>query len=151
MLAGLARWLRVLDVDTLFEPQLDDPDQVRLAVEQQRILLTRDRHLVRTLKPPQVLLIVEDAPLRQLRQVIEQAPLPPPSALFARCLVCNSHLREARDEETTALAPLSAQQRGDRILHCPGCARIYWQGSHTRRMRRQLAEALPEWFAHERG
>lgn len=151
MLAGLARWLRVLDVDTLFEPQLDDPDQVRLAVDQQRILLTRDRHLVRTLKPPQVLLIVEDAPLRQLRQVIEQAPLLPPSALFARCLVCNSRLREASDEETTALAPLSAQQRGDRILRCPGCARIYWQGSHTRRMRRQLAEALPEWFAQERG
>lgn len=145
MLAGLVRWLRVLDLDTAYFPQLSDPELVALAAREDRLLLTRDRHLVTFLRPARALLLDAERPMPQLREVAAACALQPPSALFRRCLVCNTPLREASECEAQR-APASARAFDDPILHCPGCDRLYWLGSHTRRMRATLAETLPEWF-----
>ncbi len=146
MLGGLARWLRVLGYDTHYDPLLDDPALVAMADREGRTLLTRDRHLVTFLRPSDALLIRQDAPLAQLREVLSHAALEPVHPLFSRCLVCNTLLREASAQECAELAPASSRLPGEPLLFCPGCQRLYWHGSHTRRMRHQLAMNLPEWF-----
>ncbi|WP_341503927.1 Mut7-C RNAse domain-containing protein [Gallaecimonas sp. GXIMD4217] len=146
MLGRLARWLRVLDYDTLYHPEKPDPELVAIADREERWLLTRDRALVNELRPHRSLLIQSQKPLQQLREVIDACQLPRPDALFRRCLLCNGRLRAASAEEIDRLAPLSSRQYGDELLYCPGCHRLYWPGSHTRRMARALARTLPHWF-----
>jgi uncharacterized protein with PIN domain len=150
MLARLARWLRVLGFDTRYEPQADDRELVRVSNEQGRTLLTRDRRLLRDLRPAQALEITHDAPLDQLRQVVTSLALPAPAELFTRCMVCNGALspplpRPAAD----ALVPQGVRGIPGPIRRCLACGRIYWHGSHTRRMRAAIDRTLPGWLPHE--
>ena len=147
MLARLARWLRVLGWDTTFQPELADPDLVLLANEQRRILLTRDRHLLRELKPHRSHEVRSDDPLEQLRDVVLSLQLPAPTELFTRCTVCNSPLSAPLppDQRETLLPPDVRDLPGP-ARQCPGCGRVYWPGSHARRMRAALEQALPGWL-----
>ena len=146
MLGRLARWLRVLDFDTLFDPAIDDPELVALADTESRILLTRDRHLITHLKPARSALITQDAPLDQLRQVIQACHLAPPEALFSRCMICNTPLRNATEEEAATLRPGRSRSLPGPVRRCPNCLRVYWPGSHTWRMRETLQAALHDWL-----
>jgi uncharacterized protein len=87
MLGRLARWLRVLGFDAAYDAIASDHELVQRAVEERRILLTRDRHLLRELHPPHALEIKSDLPLRQLREVIDAFHLAPPAELFTRCML----------------------------------------------------------------
>jgi uncharacterized protein with PIN domain len=148
MLARLARWLRTLGYDTSLDPALDDPALVRQADAQQRILLTRDRRLLRDLHPRQALAIAHDAPLAQLHQVVTTLALPPPVELFTRCTVCNTPLSAPLDEPQRAqLLPPDVRALAGPARQCPGCGRVYWPGSHARRMREAIDRTLPGWLA----
>jgi uncharacterized protein with PIN domain len=146
MLARLARWLRVLGFDTAFDPALPDRELVALAAAEDRILLTRDRHLVEHLRPARALLIRSDAPIEQLKETVETLHLERPAELFRRCLVCDTELVDVPPGEVAERIPPSARVFSDAIRRCPTCGRLYWPGSHTRRMRAALARALPSWF-----
>ncbi|QEA38214.1 hypothetical protein FGL86_03410 [Pistricoccus aurantiacus] len=146
MLGRLARWLRALGFDTRFDSSLDDPELVTLANAESRILLTRDRHLVTHLQPAQPLLITYDSPIEQLRQVIDACNLEAPRVLFTRCLICNVSLREASGEEVLLQCPHPASLLPEPAMCCPHCRRLYWHGSHTRRMCDTLKKALPGWL-----
>ena len=148
MLARLARWLRVLGWDTTFQPELADPDLVLQANEQRRILLTRDRHLLRELKPIRSHEVRSDDPLEQLRDVVLSLHLPPPTELFTRCTVCNGKLSEPLSpEERQVQLPPDVRDLPGPARQCPGCGRTYWPGSHARRMRAALEQTLPGWLA----
>jgi len=147
MLGRLARWLRVLGFDTHYDPAIADPVLVGLANAEQRVLLTRDRHLLRELRPLRALEVRQDDPLHQLRDVAEALSLPGPVAMFSRCLLCNTPLETISEAEAAALLPelrfpLPAPPR-----RCPSCGRVYWEGSHAKRMRAALERVLPGWGA----
>jgi uncharacterized protein with PIN domain len=149
MLARLARWLRTLGWDTTLDPELDDAVLVRLANEQGRILLTRDRRLLRDLRPERAVELRHDAPLAQLRQVVTELGLPAPSTLFTRCTVCNTPLSPPLDaSQRAALLPPDVRDVDGPARACPGCGRVYWPGSHARRMREAIERTLPGWPAH---
>src|SRR3712207_1740247 len=135
MLGRLARWLRVLGADTAYDPARHDPELVRQAAAEDRVLLTRDRLLVEHRRPARALLVTADEPLAQLGRVDGAHALPPPAELFARCLVCNTPLRPATpEEEAAALVPAGARALPGPVRRCPTCDRVYWPGSHARRM-----------------
>lgn len=147
MLARLARWLRVLGWDTRLDPALPDGEIVRLAEAEHRILLTRDRGLLRELRPRQALQITHDEPLAQLTQVVHELQLAAPHELFTRCTVCNTPLSAPLDPQQRArLLPPDVQALPGPARACPGCGRIYWAGSHAHRMRQALERALPGWL-----
>jgi uncharacterized protein len=114
MLGRLARWLRVLGMDTA------------------------------ELRPQRSLLVEADAPLLQLRQVVAQVGVAPPVELFTRCLVCNAELLPAGTEDWKTRIPPASRELPGPVRCCPSCKRVYWPGSHTRRMRAALARAFPD-------
>jgi len=144
MLGRLARWLRVLGFDTVHIPDVDDHDLVALADREGRILLTRDRHLVTYLRPRNSLLLQSLSPHEQLLEVAEACGIGMAEDLFTRCMVCNTELRQATEQEVATLVPDKARARPGPFLRCPGCGRVYWPGSHTRRMRRVLETLFPD-------
>ena len=145
MLGRLARWLRALGYDTSYDESLADPVLVREANAQQRILLTRDRHLLRELRPERALEIRQDDPLQQLHAVATGLALQPPTELFTRCLLCNAPLQLLDADQAQPLLPAGVRDVPGPVRRCPQCGRLYWEGSHVRRMRAALQRVLPGW------
>ena len=139
MLGGLARWLRVLDFDVAYDPRIDDPELVELAVAEGRTILTRDRKLTERRLARNHLLIASGKVEEQVRQVLEAFGVrPDPLRLLQRCLVCNLPMEPIEADRARTLVPpfVARTQREFRI--CPGCARIYWHGTHAARMEGKL-------------
>jgi hypothetical protein len=143
MLGRLARWLRVLGYDTVYDASLDDRSMVDLANREDRILLTRDRHLLRDLRPRHAIEITQDAPLDQLAAIAGELALPTPNELFRRCLMCNTPLDDVPRGDATDLLPPAARALSAPVRRCPTCGRVYWKGSHVQRMTRALARVFP--------
>ena len=138
--ARLVRWLRAVGIDTVWEDAIADEDLVRWAIREKRFVLTLDKKLKEEWRADNVLLLESDKSLEQLAQIVRRFNLKMPDKIFTRCLVCNSLLREATAEEIKAQAPPRAQENHNAFYYCPNCRRIYWEGSHTRRMRAVIEE-----------
>jgi uncharacterized protein with PIN domain len=149
MLGRLARWLRVLGWDTFYDIAVADPVLVRLSGEEDRVLLTRDRHLLRELRPARALEVRQDDPLVQLRDVVQELRLPAPPALFTRCLLCNAPLQVLEPAQAQPLLPPGVRDVPGPVRRCPACGRLYWNGSHVRRMRSAIERVLPGWIARD--
>ena len=76
-----------------------------------------------------------DAPLLRLREVVVAVGLAPSIELFTRCLVRNDGLRLASAAEIDTRIPPATRRLPEPVRGCPGCGRVYWPGSHARRMR----------------
>lgn len=140
MLGALARWLRVLDFDVAYDPELDDAALVARAVAEGRTILTRDRRLVLRRQARNHLLIASERVDEQVRQVLGDLGLQPrPERLFRRCLRCNTPTEPLAAEEARRRVPPYVARTQQRFCRCPGCGRIYWGATHVRRMRRRLA------------
>lgn len=139
MLGGLARWLRVLGLDTAYDPALDDPELVDRAVAEDRVILTRDARLVRRRRAWNHLFVRSEVVDEQVAQVLADLGVAPdPGALFSRCLRCNAPLREIPADEAAREVPPYVARTQDRFRRCPECGRIYWRATHARRMRARL-------------
>jgi uncharacterized protein with PIN domain len=148
MLGRLARWLRALGYDTSYDATLADPVLVAQANEEGRVLLTRDRLLLRELRPLRAHEVRQDDPLAQLRDLVHALDLAAggPRELFTRCLLCNCELLDMAPGEAKPLLPPGVLGTVGRVRRCPACARLYWDGSHVRRMRAALERTLPREF-----
>jgi uncharacterized protein with PIN domain len=147
MLGRLARWLRLLGYDTVYRAHCSDADLLRQAREEGRLLLTRDRALLREHPIDWALLVESTSPLLQLRQVVQQWALPWRQHLFSRCMLCNAELRAVCRQEVAHRVPAYVVQTQQRFVQCPACQRVYWQGTHVTHMYQQLQQLLADCLA----
>jgi uncharacterized protein with PIN domain len=142
MLGRLARWLRILGFDCAYDSAIDDEALVRRAVLEDRIILSRDRSLPEAWWVSDIHLVGSEELREQLREVIRSFDLGRSVRLFSRCSACNHPLREASEDGVAERVPPHARATHDRFLECPSCRRVYWEGSHTQRIRRVVDELL---------
>ena len=140
MVGKLAKWLRVLGYDTLYQP-FYPRDVMDRFLREGRILLTRQRKKAERFGDKAILIhgnqIQEQ--LSGLTQVLHIAP--PRSAWFTRCLRCNTVLKQASEDEAREKIPEYVfYQNTSGIRICPTCGRYFWPGSHRARMENQLTE-----------
>ena len=140
-LGRLAGYLRMLGFDTLYRNDYRDEELERISGSEGRILLTRDRGLLKRSRVTHGYCLRETDPRRQLAEVVQRFDLRRSIAPFQRCLHCNSLLQPIRKEAICDRLPPRTKQYYDGFFVCPACDRIYWKGSHYERMR-QLIEAL---------
>ncbi len=143
MLGTLARWLRLFGYDTVFLGPEDDRTLARLAANEDRWLLTRDRELAAA--GPRTLLVRSESLEAQLREVFARLGLSPgPTLERARCAECNGELEPATPDEVAGDVPPYVARTADRFRRCRGCSRVYWPGSHggriVARMRRVVGD-----------
>jgi uncharacterized protein with PIN domain len=133
-LGRLARLLRVLGFDVCFSSDANDESLVEISVEQQRILLTRDRALLKRRAITHGLFVHSDQPREQTLEVLRRLDLRNRLAPFTRCVRCNGSLvAVTKDEVLSQLEPLTRRYYDD-FSRCAGCGRIYWPGSHHARL-----------------
>lgn len=168
MLGHLARWLRIMGYDVAWSPEAEDQTLVRRALDEDRILLTRDRRLPEEWRIRNVVVLDEEHPSDQIRAVVRRFGLEWEEGLFTRCSRCNEPLDEmnaaevrarqsgsdpsggvahgARGPEHGARGPVPDEvlRRARRFHRCPSCGRVYWEGSHTARIRARLDRLLED-------
>ena len=141
-LGGLARFLRMLGFDTLHERALADADIRRLAWDEGRIVLTRDRELLKCREIVRGCYVHALKPEAQLSEVAGRYRLAERARPFTLCLHFNRTL-EAVDKSAVAdRLPQKVLLMHEMFTHCGGCGRIYWPGSHYERMLAALDRAL---------
>jgi uncharacterized protein len=138
----LAKLLRLLGFDTFFFKDGDDSRIVEIALNENRIILTRDSHISeRRLilnQRVKLVLIHSDRRLEQLKQVEDELGLRNKSTPFRLCLECNLPLRPIPPEAARERVPPFVFQTQKNYTECPQCGRVFWKGTHWQAMTRQL-------------
>ena len=139
----LARWLRLLGHDAVFFEGKDDGEMVAAALADERVILTRDTHLMEwgVIRSGRVkaVLIQEDDPAAQIRQVVRDLNLGSQPRPFTICLECNSLLLEIAKADVKERVPPYVFKTQEQFMECPKCHRVYWRGTHWQAMLEKLA------------
>jgi uncharacterized protein with PIN domain len=141
MLGQLCRYLRAAGYDTLFANNgHQDRDLLRQCHDEGRYFLTQDQ-LVREHKTARdIAMILPQGDLDHLASILRaRFQLDWLSHAFTRCLVDNTPLLAA-DAAAAASVPPDARRPGEAPTVCPACGRVYWRGSHYKRMHARLAK-----------
>ena len=142
MLGNLARWLRILGFDTAYHPSILDPELVRRSLAEGRHILTRDRGLREEWRVSHCVVLESDDVELQLEEVFRRFGLEDEIRLFTRCALCNSVLESLDWEEARDRVPARVHASHHSFAACPECRRVYWEGSHTQRIRSRIDRIL---------
>lgn len=142
-LGKLARRLRLAGLDTAYRDEADDAALADLADREGRILLTRDLGLLMRRSVAHGYFLRETHPHRQLVEVLRRfGPLD--LQPFSRCLRCNDLLREVPKSAVDAALLPRTREHYNHFEMCSGCSRVYWKGSHWKRLKHAIDAARAE-------
>lgn len=141
-LGRLARYLRLLGFDTLYRNDYQDAELACIAHEQRRILLTRDRNLLKRKIVIRGCFIRESDPLQQLIALFKRLDLYRAARPYHRCVNCNGRLKSVDKAAIAHRLPPKTRRYFERFKMCERCERLFWQGSHYPRMSRLVQQIL---------
>jgi uncharacterized protein len=141
-LGRLARYLRLLGFDTLYENAASDERLVDLALQGDRVVLTRDRGLLMRKAVRWGYFVRHEDPRNQLSEVVRRFDLVDHIEPFQRCLVCNGMVGPVDKAAVEPELPPATRRHFDRFWQCGDCGRVYWQGTHYDRLTHLIAQAL---------
>jgi len=132
-LGRLAKWLRLMGFDTLFETDFPKGSFAE-HIHSGRIFLTRTQRALRMPRPIQTVFLQDNDPMKQLAEVVRRSAITLQDVRpFSRCLRCNEPIIAADKKDIAGYVPDFVQQTHASFSRCPSCGRIYWKGSHTTR------------------
>jgi uncharacterized protein with PIN domain len=140
-LGGLARLLRMAGFDTLYDNHYHDDEIEAIAQEEDRVVLTRDRELLKRRTITHGCYIHALKAAHQLRELFDRLDLAASAQPFTICLHCNVPLRDVAKAEVLERLPESVRELHDEFNTCDQCHRVFWKGSHWKRMTALLASA----------
>jgi uncharacterized protein with PIN domain len=139
-LGKLAAYLRMLGFDAMYRSCFSDPELVRISSDERRILLTRDRGLLKHAAVTHGYWLRETDSRRQAAEVVRRFDLAAAMRPFTRCMECNGVLEPISIEAAREFVPERVVAALKEFRRCPRCGRIFWKGSHYDRMRRFVEE-----------
>jgi uncharacterized protein with PIN domain len=141
-LGGLARFLRMAGFDTLYDNNIHDDEIEQLAFDEDRVVLTRDRELLKRRTITHGCYIHALKPEQQLRELFDRLDLAGSAEPFSLCLHCNAPLRAVDKADVLEQLPPAVRETHDEFNTCDCCGRVYWKGSHWKRMTDLLARTV---------
>ncbi|WP_330459522.1 Mut7-C ubiquitin/RNAse domain-containing protein [Streptomyces sp. NBC_00820] len=140
-LGTLARRLRLLGVDTAYEStDIGDPALAARSAAEKRVMLSRDRGLLRRRELWAGAYVYSTRPEDQLQDVL--ARFAPELRPWTRCTACNGLLREATKEQVADQLKSGTQRSYDVFAQCTACGRAYWKGAHHDQLEAVVEQAL---------
>ena len=141
-LGGLARLLRMSGFDTLYDNHFQDDEVERISSAENRIVLTRDRELLKRRGITHGCYVHAVRSAEQLREIFTRLDLARSARPFTLCLHCNASLHSIDQAQVAAVLPPTVREHYEHFSFCNVCERVFWEGSHWRRMRSMLCELL---------
>jgi uncharacterized protein with PIN domain/sulfur carrier protein ThiS len=133
-LGTLARYLRLCGFDSWYRNDASDDLLASLAASQRRVLLTRDLELLKRRIVSHGCFVRSRRPREQLAEVCRRLDLSGLIRPFTRCTRCNEVLRPVEKAQVLDRLPDETRRCYDRFQQCGACGRVYWRGSHARRL-----------------
>ncbi|MBW1740319.1 MAG: Mut7-C ubiquitin/RNAse domain-containing protein [Deltaproteobacteria bacterium] len=141
-LGKLARYLRLFGFDTFYNNDFNPNALIKLSVQENRVLLTRSKHLLKR-KPITRGILVRDVDTRmQLKSIFQRLDLYAEVRPFSRCLYCNGLLEPTSRQEVAHRLPERVKATYRAFFLCTACHRAYWKGTHFKRMSRFVQDVL---------
>lgn len=140
-LGKLARFLRLLGFDTRYHNALSDAELVRISTRERRILLTRDRALLKHKALTRGYWIRATAAEQQVKEVVAALSLTRNARPFTRCMSCNGPLEPVPRSAVADRVPVRVHRSFRKFARCPSCKRIYWRGTHFKRLTELVSRA----------
>jgi uncharacterized protein with PIN domain len=141
-LGQLAAYLRMLGFDTLYRNDYPDEELARISSAEQRILLTRDRGLLKRGIVTYGRYVRATDPQRQVAEVVRHYQLAAAIVPLRRCIRCNGRLRTVPKEQIGERLAPKTREYYDEFSACEACDQIYWKGAHYERMRAFIEQVL---------
>ncbi|HSG18901.1 MAG TPA: Mut7-C RNAse domain-containing protein [Anaerolineae bacterium] len=141
-LGQLATYLRLLGFDSLYRNDYDDRELAMISSSERRILLTKDRGLLKRKMVSHGYLVRETDPELQMLEVVGRFDLRDRVQPFRRCLRCNGLTDEVPKSAVIDRLPANTRRYYDEFRLCRDCQQIYWKGSHYKRMQAFLKRTL---------
>jgi uncharacterized protein len=138
-LGTLARRLRLLGLDTWYRNDTGDDELIAVAAAGARVLLTKDRGLLRRRAVPLGAYVRGDRADDQLADVLGR--FAPPIRPWTRCPACNGTLAPAAKDDIGHLLQPGTRRTYQVFARCQSCGRAYWHGAHARRLDAVVARA----------
>lgn len=140
MLGRLAKWLRLFGFDVVYYPDIEDRQVIKIAREEQRMILTRDTRMVQCKGTGDAIFIGSDHVFEQLLEMKGWLDFSDPE-WGKRCVVCNRAVEVVADkDELRDLLPDYVYHNFDSFTRCAHCNKLYWEGSHYRNIREKIRE-----------
>ncbi len=141
-LGKLAKLLRMAGFDTYYRNDLDDREIVERAAEEDRIVLTRDRGILKNKLVKKGYYVRSQNSARQLEEVLDRFQLRQSINFFTRCIVCNGMITRVGKKMIEKHLKPGTRKRFTVFFRCRGCGKIYWRGSHYQRMKSYYGSLL---------
>jgi uncharacterized protein with PIN domain/sulfur carrier protein ThiS len=141
-LGKLAAYLRILGFDTLYRNDYPDEELARVSAEEKRILLTKDRGLLKRRLVTHGYCVRATDPKQQVKEVLERFDLFGNVSPFSRCIRCNGLLEQVSKQAIEGRLPPDTRQYYDDFYRCTACDQLYWPGSHYDAMQTLVREVL---------
>ncbi|MDZ7725555.1 MAG: Mut7-C RNAse domain-containing protein [candidate division KSB1 bacterium] len=141
-LGKLAANLRLLGFDALYRNDYSDPQIIDISVNERRIILTRDRGILKTGAVTHGYCLRSDDPEQQTREVLSRFDLYNSVSLFTRCVKCNGKIVQVEKHAIQDQIPEKAAKYYDDFHQCQSCGQIYWKGSHFSKMQKKIKKLL---------
>lgn len=143
-LGTLARRMRLLGVDTAYEStDIGDPALASLSAAEKRVMLSRDRGLLRRRELWAGAYVYSTRPEEQLHDILDR--FRPELRPWTRCTACNGLLKEATKEEVADRLQGGTQRSYDVFAQCTQCKRAYWKGAHHEQLVAIVERALADY------
>ncbi|MEW2130531.1 Mut7-C RNAse domain-containing protein [Streptomyces sp. NPDC005435] len=140
-LGTLARRLRLLGVDAAYEStDIGDPALATRSATEQRVLLSRDRGLLRRRELWAGAYVYSTRPEDQLRDILDR--FAPELRPWTRCTACNGPLHPATKDQVADRLESGTRRTYDVFAACGECGRAYWKGAHHEQLEAIVAEAM---------
>lgn len=133
-LGRLAAYLRMAGFDTVYRNDYQDEELASISASEKRILLTRDRGLLKRTVVTRGYCVRATNSREQFAEVLQRFDLAGLVTPFRRCVHCNELLQPTRKELITRRLQPETKLHYEEFSTCPACHRVYWKGSHYRRM-----------------
>jgi uncharacterized protein with PIN domain len=141
-LGRLAAYLRMLGFDTRYENDATDAHLASVSTGEHRILLTKDRGLLKRSQVTHGYCVRGIGPRRQLTEIVQRFDLLGSIHPFQRCLRCNAALMHVEKGAVEDRLPPGVKQLHNEFRQCSACGKIYWKGSHYDRMQQLIRTQL---------
>jgi uncharacterized protein with PIN domain len=132
----------MLGFDTLYRNDYDDEELAKISSEEQRILLTRDKGLLKRAIVTYGYFVRETNPPKQVVEIMHRYNLVEAITPLQRCINCNGQLQPVSKEEISSRLEPKTLQFFDEFRLCSSCDQIYWKGTHYQSMRQFISEVL---------
>lgn len=141
-LGKLTKYLRLLGFDCSFDEHMGDNEIIAVSLQEKRIILTRDRNLLKHRQVTHGYWVRSQKPKKQLEEVISRFDLKNSSKPFTRCMECNNKLAWVDKNDVLLNLQSKTREYYNNFWKCPGCGRVYWEGSHFESMKKLVDSIL---------